>query len=42
MLQVDEKEVQYEADVCDVGIQPNVSAFKLDDEHPIDDKLVGI
>lgn len=36
-----DQEIQYEKDVRDVGIQPNVSAFKLDDEHRVDDQLVS-
>jgi hypothetical protein len=42
LLEVDEKSVQYERDVCDVGIQPAVSVFKIDEEHKIDVKLVRL
>jgi hypothetical protein len=32
-LQMTEVEVQYEINTRDVGIQPSVSAFKLDDKQ---------
>lgn len=40
-LEVKDEEVQCEQDVRDVGIQPNVSAFKLDESHPVDEELVS-